>query len=63
VLHVKSQYEIYTITINDMIGNVIAHYQTQEKHTILNLSAYRAGMYILRIENENGLTYSKINIQ
>ena len=50
------------ITVSNMLGQKMME-TTAEGNTTLDLSEYGQGMYIVRIENENGVTVRKVNVR
>ena len=50
------------ITVSNMLGQKMMG-TTAEGNTTLDLSHFESGMYLIRIENENGVTVQKVNVR
>lgn len=50
------------ITVNNLLGQKLQE-TTAEGNIILDLSRYESGMYLVRIETENGVMVQKINVR
>ena len=50
------------ITVNNMLGQTLFE-TTTEDNAALDLSGYGQGIYLIRIETENGVTVQKVNVR
>ena len=63
VLNIVSNINIKRIEILSFIGQSLFNKEINNKNTIIDTSALKAGIYFIRIETENGLRTEKITIK
>ncbi len=62
-VNIKSDFNITDIAVYDYVGKLIYTIENSNtKHVVLNTSSYRAGMYIVRINTENGVVTKRVII-
>ncbi len=63
VVHIQSELMIESIVVYNQTGQVIATEAAKDKQVQLNLSQYNPGIYLLRIETEEGVVSKRIIIE
>ena len=61
LLHIEGQGTMH-ICVSNLLGQKLQE-TTVNDNTILDLSRYESGMYLVRIENENGVMTQKVNLR
>ncbi len=62
VLNLKANTEIQLITITNNLGQVVYTGNVDQQETRIDISAYKAGMYIVKIETANGTATQKLMV-
>ena len=61
LLNIEGQGTMH-ISVSNLLGQKL-HETTAEGNIVLDMSRYESGMYIIRIENENGVMVQKVNVR
>ena len=61
LLNIEGQGTMH-ITVTNLLGQTLQE-TTSEGSTTLDLSCYESGMYLIRIETENGVMVQKVNVR
>ena len=61
LLNIEGQGTMH-ISIANLLGQTLQE-TTSEGSTTLDLSCYESGMYLIRIETENGVMVQKVNVR
>jgi hypothetical protein len=51
---------VFDVSVLDLSGRRIVSFKNQQTQSVLDLSAYKAGMYIIEIQTRNGNGYYKV---
>ena len=50
------------IIVSNAFGQIILDRETQGNHTLLNMSQFAAGTYLIRIHTDNGIAMKRVNV-
>ena len=50
------------ITVSNTLGQILLDQETEGNHTLLNMSQFAAGTYLIRIYTESGTALKRINV-
>lgn len=63
MLTVKANTEITKVSVSNMLGQLVYNAELNTRQTVVDLSTFEAGMYLIKIETLNGTTTQKVMVK